>query len=239
MPEKNNKFECILVSKKIETSDIITLKFKLDEDSGFSFVPGQYVTVYLGGQFGPVGKAYTISSIPDNKFIEMSVKKIGKFSTALHELKIKSTIVIEGPVGRFFPEEKSAELVFLAAGIGVTPFLSIIKAYAKDNSLINKKIALFYSNKTRGDVAFFDEFNKLSEDNKNLELFYYLTRQKIKDEYIKEFNRIDIESVKSKLNNLKNKEYFICGPIRFVFDIRKALLNEGINEFNIHTEAFY
>lgn len=238
LPNKQT-FKGTLVSKKKETEDVVTLKFRLDKNSKFFFIAGQYVIVYLESQSGTVGKAYTISSIPSNKFLAITVKKIRDFSTALHELKIGSNITMEGPMGCFFPEEKNGELVFLAAGIGITPFLSIIRTYAKDRLLKNKKIFLFYSNKTKEDVVLFDELNKLSENNKNIKIFYYLTRQKIKDRHIKEFNRIDIKSVKSKLNYLKDKDYFICGSIKFVFDIRRALLNKGVNELQIHTESFY
>ena len=123
----SHKFKCILASKEKEAEDVITLKFRIGRNSKPSFAPGQYVIVYLKGQSGPEGKAYTISSIPNDKFLAITVKKIGKFSTALHELKIRSVITMEGPMGYFFPEETDRELVFLAAGIGITPFLSIIR----------------------------------------------------------------------------------------------------------------
>ena len=235
----NNKFRCILVSKKKETKDVITLKFRLDKNDKPCFIPGQYVIVYIKGQLGPEGKAYTISSIPGDRFLAITVKKIGRFSTMLHELKIGATITMEGPKGYFYPEKNDREIVFLMAGIGITPFLSIIRDYAENNLLKDKKICLFYSNRTKEDVIFFNELNKFSEDNKNTKIFYHLTRQKIKDKYIKEFDRIDIKSIKKKIVDLGNKNYFICGPIRFVLDIRRALLDEGVEECKIHTESFY
>lgn len=239
MLSNNHKFTCALVSKKKETEDVVTLKFGLGKNSKFFFIPGQYLIVYLNGQSGPEGRAYTISSIPGDKLLAITVKKMGRFSAALCELKIGTAIVLEGPTGYFYPDEKSGELVFLAAGIGITPFLSIIRTHSKDKLLKDKKISLFYSNKTKEDTAFFDELNKLSESNKKLKLFYYLTRQKIKDGRIKEFNRIDIKSIKSKLKHLEDKDYFICGSIKFVSDMRRAILDGGVSELKIHTEAFY
>lgn len=239
MEANKNKFKCTLISKKKETEDVITLKFRIGDKDGPSFIPGQYVIIYLKGQLGPEGKAYTISSIPGDKFLSVTIKKIGRFSTMLHELKIGTAVFMEGPSGYFYPEENSGELVFLMAGIGITPFLSIVRAYAKNNLLKDKKICLFYSNKTREDIVSFGELNKLSEGNKNIKIFYYLTRQKIKDRHIKEFNRIDIASIKNKLTDLSGKDYFICGPIRFVLDMRRALLDKGVTELKIHTESFY
>lgn len=239
MPEKNRKFDCILISKEKEAEGIVTLKFKPKRAGKISFIPGQYVIVYLENESGSKGKPYTISSIPDDEFLSVTVKKAGEFSTALHNLMTGESVTIGEPMGRFFPEEKNGELVFLAAGIGVAPFFSIIRNYAKKGLLKDKKIHLFYSNKTKKDIAFFDELNRISDKNKNQRIFYYLTRQKIKDSRIKEFKRIDAESIKDKLDYLENKDYFICGSMGFVSDIRKIILDEGIEKQNIHVESFY
>jgi ferredoxin-NADP reductase len=239
MLENNHKFNCKLISKTVETEDTVTLRFDVGEGGKLSFIPGQYVIAYIKGDFGIQGKAYTISSIPSDNLMALTVKKIGKFSSALHDLKIGSIVTMEGPKGSFFPDDKCKESVFLAAGIGITPFLSIIRAYTNDDMLGNRKIYLFYSNKTKEDISFFDEFNEICSKNKNIKIFYHLTRQKIKDAHIKEFSRIDINGIRDKLTNLNNKDYFICGPIRFVLDMRRALLDEGVDEFNIHTESFY
>ena len=160
MPENNHKFECKLISKTVETEDTITLRFDVGDGSKLSFIPGQYVIAYIKGDFGIQGKAYTISSIPSDKLMALTVKKMGKFSTALHDLKIGSAVTMEGPKGSFFPDRNGKEVVFLAAGIGITPFLSIIRAYAKDGLSDSRKIHLFYSNKTKEDISFFDEFNR-------------------------------------------------------------------------------
>lgn len=239
MPEKKRKFDCILVSKKKEAEGIVTLKFKPKKAGKISFIPGQYVIIYLKNESGPKGKPYTISSIPDDRFLSVTVKKAGEFSTALHNLIIGAGVIIGEPMGRFFPEEKSGELVFLAAGIGVAPFFSIIRNYAKRGLLKNKKIYLFYSNKTKKDIAFFDELNGISDKNKNQRIFYYLTRQKIKDSRIKEFKRIDTESIRDKLGYFENKDYFICGSMDFVSSIRKIILDGGVEKQNIHVESFY
>ena len=239
MPGKKCKFGCVLVSKKEEAEGVITLKFRPKKAGKISFIPGQYVTVYLKNELGPKGKPYTISSIPDDKFLSITVKKAGEFSMALHNLIIGTRVAIEGPMGHFFPEEKNGELVFLAAGIGIAPFFSIIRSYANRGLLKDKKIHLFYSNKAKKDIAFFDELNRISDRNKNPRIFYYLTRQKIKDSRIKEFKRIDAENIRDKLGCFENKDYFICGSMNFVSDMRRIILGEGIDGRNSHIESFY
>jgi ferredoxin-NADP reductase len=239
MPEKKRKFDCVLISKKKEAENIITLKFRLKKSGRISFIPGQYVVVYLRNKSILEGKPYTISSIPSDKFLSIAVKKMGKFSTALHNLKIGSKVVLEGPMGYFFPEENDREIVFLAAGIGVAPFYSIIKNYVKNGLIKNISIDLFYSNKTKSSTAFYNKLNKISDKNKNLRVHYFLTNQKIKNKHVASFKRISFMSIKSKLSLLKSKRFFICGPIKFVMDIRRQLLNQKVSENKINTEIFY
>lgn len=239
MPANKQNVRCTLISRTQEAEDVVTLRFKVDGDVPFSFVAGQYVILYPEGRSEPGGKAYTISSTPDDELIAITVKKIGKFSTALHELSVGAAVMMEGPMGSFFPEDQTREIVFLAAGIGITPFMSVIRAYEKGNILAQKKIFLFYSSKTKEDIVFFDELNAVSEKNGALSVFHYVTRQRSNDKHIQEFRRIDIGSIRKKLRHLEGKDYFICGPIKFVADIRRALLDGGVDALNVHTEAFY
>jgi ferredoxin-NADP reductase len=239
MPEKRNRFNYVLASKKEEAKGVVTLGFKPRKALKVSFVPGQYAIIYLKNRTGPKGKPYSISSIPSDGLLSFTVKKLGKFSTALHNLKIGKTVAIGRPIGRFFPEKENGELVFLAAGIGIAPFFSIIKDCAKRRLLKDKKIHLFYSNKTKEEMAFFDELNEISAKNDGLKISYYLTRQKIRDARIEGFKRIDARSIKKNLGRLGGKDYFICGSDDFISDIRKIILNGGVRGGNIHTESFY
>jgi len=238
MLEKKRKFDCVLISKKKEAENIITLKFRLKKSGRISFIPGQYVMVYLKNKSILEGKPYTISSIPSDEFLSITVKKMGRFSTRLHDLKIGDRVVLEGPMGYFFPEENDREIVFLAAGIGVAPFYSIIKNYVKNGLIKSRGIDLFYSNKTKSSTAFYNELNKISDKNKNLRVHYFLTKQKIKNKHVASFKRISFMSIKNKLSSLKSKRFFICGTVGFVRDLRECLL-KTVAEDKINTEAFY
>ena len=234
--KKNKIF--ILKEKIKEANDIITLKFLPYKGKIFSFCAGQFIIVKLiNHKLSDLSRAYTISSSPYENFLSITVKKIGKVSGALHNLKIGDKVELSDPQGFFYPQDNSKDLVFLAGGIGISPFYSIIKDYLQKKS--NKKIHLFYSNKTKNDIAFFKELEKLSSMPNNLKITYFLTREKIKNSKIKEFKRISSISLKKYLTDLNKKHYLICGPIGFVNDIWKELKKIGIKENNIFTEAFY
>lgn len=235
---KSNIF--ILRNKIKETADVWTLKFS--PASGkflYSFTPGQFIIVYfLNKRFRIQGKAYTITSMPGDKFLSITVKKIGEFSGALCGLKIGEQVKITGPYGNFYPGEQIKNIVFLAGGIGVTPFYGIIKSFV-DKNITDKNITLFYSNKTKADIVFFKELEDLARKRRGLKIIYILTREKNKSSSFKEFKRINIKIIRKYLKNLNSKYYFICGPIQFVNDLWRSLKKAGINEDYIKTEAFY
>lgn len=237
MGAKNNIFT--LKEKIKETDDVATLKFTPLNDEIFSFRPGQFVMIRLpNNKLSDQSKAYTISSSPGEKFLAITVKKTGKFSEALCNLKIGDKVQTSGPQGFFCPDKSIGKLVFLAGGVGITPFYSIIKNCLLNNS-DKKNIYLFYSNKTKNDIVFFKDLENLSSRFKNFKVVYFLTQEKVKHPRIKEFQRINVDILKKYLKNLEEKYYFICGPIGFVNDLWSMLKKAGIKEEEIFTEAFY
>ncbi len=229
MSEKNSLF--ILKDKIVEADDIITFKFFPVKGKMFSFIPGQFVNIYfLDDRCGEQGKPYSISSIPSDDFLNITVKKIGKFSGALHNLKIGEKVEISSPRGYFYPENRMKNIVFLAGGIGITPFYGIIKDYFNDKT--DKNIFLFYSNKTKNSAAFSDNLDYLAENWPKLKIVHIFTREN-------EFNRINIKMLKKYLKNLDKKYYFICGSVGFVTGLWKELKENKVKEEYIRVESFY
>lgn len=230
-----NKEKFIVVDIKKETDDTVTI-FLSSAGEKLSYRAGQYVALYFDEKESSQGKFYTISSSPAEKYVALSVKKIGQFSSLIHDLKVNDTIFLSGPFGYFYPETEENSLVFLAAGIGVTPFLSIVKDYADRD--IKREIDLYYTNKTLKDIAFFQEVNKLAKKC-ILRIHYYLTRDTTKHELISGYERIKAVDIKRDLGALNKRDYYICGPISFVTDMRKQLLALKVKEKNIFTESFF
>lgn len=235
MQKTANKSKFVVSHIKEEAKDIITI-FLSPTGNSLAYQAGQYVAVYLDKNDNIPGKFYTISSSVSEKHLSLSVKKIGQFSSSLHNLKVKDSVYLSGPYGWFYPETEMNNVVFLAAGIGVTPFLSIMKDYANKN--IKKEIDLYYTNKTFQDIAFYEDLNMLVKGNP-WRVHYYLTRDTNKRELISKYQRINIKDIKTELTPLKDKNYYICGPISFVSDMRKQLKRIKIKEECIFTESFY
>lgn len=220
---------------------MLTLKFSPVKSATLSFEPGQFALVsFLDNRAAGKIRAYSISSVPQEKILAITVKKIGVFSSALHNLEIGEKIKVVGPAqGNFYPNNSMKNVVFLAAGIGIVPFYSIIKDWNYRGLFKKRKITLFYCNRTKKETAFFRNLNKISEQESNFKIIYFLTREKSRDKKIGEFCRPSMKILKKYLKNFKGKYFFICGPVGFVNDFWRALKKSGTKENFIKTEAFY
>jgi len=232
---QNNR-EFILIGKKNEAENITSLLFNPLDNLEYRFIPGQYVNIKPQPIIGR-SKSYTISSIPSEKTICITIKKKGEMSSALIDLPIKTKLTLDGPYGYFYPEKDCGDLVLIAGGIGVTPFYSIIKSKLISN--YNSNITLFYSNKTIDRTPFFKELNKMSEDYPFLRIIYCLTEENIKHSLIKEYTRINEEILKKYIVSVDKKCYYVCGSVGFVNDIWKMLKSIGVEEEKIFTESFF
>lgn len=231
----NRNREFILINKKVEADEVVSLFLKPTDGLQYNFMAGQYVNIKpLNSGYG---KSYTISSAPHEENICITIKRKGETSSALVDMNVGEKIFLEGPFGYFYPESFEKEIVMIAGGIGITPFYSVIKDVIKKN--IKTGVTLFYSNKNIEDITFFEGLKELAENNPHIKIIHLLTQDRTKDNSIKESSRIDKNILKKHLGNFENKNYFICGSIDFVNSMWKLLKDENVNELDIFTEAFF
>lgn len=233
---KVNNREFILVEKKDEAENVVSLFFKTTDNQPYNFVPGQYVNITPLSSSGH-GKSYTISSIPSEGFVCITIKRRGKISNSIIDLPVNSKLLFDGPYGFFYPEDEVNNIVMIAGGIGITPFYSFITDTVKKRK--NTKITLFYSNQYLKDISFFEKLNDISKHNTNISIIYSLTQEKIKNHSITEFTRFDEKVLKKHLVTFTGKSYYICGSIHFVNDLWKLLKSKGVTESDIFTESFF
>jgi ring-1,2-phenylacetyl-CoA epoxidase subunit PaaE len=225
-------------------SVIITFDVPAYLQQAFQFIPGQNLTVKTTCDGEEIRRSYSICSAPYENELSIAVKKLegGKFSCHANDnLKPGDTLEVLPPTGGFFTRLDSyheKNYLAFAAGSGITPIISIIKATLAVET--KSSFTLVYGNQTRSSIMFFEELEALK--NRYLQRFNFiniLSREKT-DAQIN-FGRIDT----SKLNDLKKlinykgfEEIFICGPQEMLFCLKAFLLQEGIPEKNIHFELF-
>lgn len=229
-----------IVSKKIQfTHDIVGLNLVPQKGQIFDFKPGQFVMLVIYNKQGKVWqqRPYSICSSPTNKdYLQLAVKIYGEFSQKMGSLKKGDQVGITGPYGVFiFKAKEMKEVVFLAGGIAITPFISAIR-YAANKNLKNK-FTLFYSNKTKKDIAFYNELKILAKNNNNFKVIFLLTRE-TPDQWEGEKYRINEKILKNYCLPFKEKYFFICGPAEFIETINKYLLKIGVSQDYIKIEKW-
>ncbi len=232
---QNNIIKYKIVNIKKEVDDVFTLSLF----SGAllsSYIAGQVVTIFFPDINKNKGKEYSVSSAPSEKGVNITVKRVGVFSKLITDKKVGDILLGSLPFGYFYTESTETEMVFIAGGIGVVPFRSMIVESLKINP--NRKIDLFYSNKFLSGVVFKDELDVLANKYKNIfKTHYYLTKETVDLENIKS-GRIPINDILEKSKSGK-VDFFICGSMDFVQSYHKLLYLGGVSESSIFTEEFF
>jgi ferredoxin-NADP reductase len=210
------------------------------EDLPFTYLPGQYLTftLQIGGKV--VRRSYTIASAPTRRgSCEVTVKREthGLVSQHLHDtVKPDDLLSIAAPAGRFtFTGEGASDIALLAAGVGITPLMSILR-YLTDRNW-GGHIYLLYSSKTARDIIFREEIEALRSRFPNLHLTLTLTRA---DSAIWNgpTGRINEALLKSAIPSLTTIPFYLCGPAQMLAETRALLRELGVAESHIHTESF-
>jgi len=205
---------------KQETKDVFSLVFEKPKD--FRFYAGQYLDYELSNDT----RAFTISASPTEDFLMLSTKHgHTPFKKALIKLKIKDQISSSHPAGTFILDEKSPA-VFIAGGIGITPFRSMIK-WAFDQKL-KTPMALFYSN-SDNDFPFKKSLNQWRKKLPNLKIIYINTT---KEGYL------NFETIKNSKFNIQNSIFYLAGPPKMVDSFEKILLEQKVDKTNIRYDHF-
>ena len=233
------------VYKETEDTSVVTFAIPTELQEAFAFRQGQHLTLKADINDEDVRRSYSLCSSPlENKW-QVAVKQIpgGKFSTYINEeLKAGDQLEVMVPSGTFGvpvkPEEQKNYL-FFAAGSGITPVLSMIKAHLKSEP--NSTCKLFYVNKTAKSIIFKEELEQLRNTYfGRLEIYYFLTKER-RD--IELFNgRFDDEKMqvltKTFIDIPDTSEVFLCGPENMVNYVSEYLINAGLSKELVHYELF-
>jgi len=133
---------------------------------GFSLrKPGQYLLLKLSlANVWSQAHPFTLTSSPDEDNLKITVKKIGDFTTALHAISPPFDVQISGPLGDYGATiNTEKKLVFIAGGIGITPFISLLKALNAKKA--NPQITLFWANNKAEEYFDLDFLNELAAQN--------------------------------------------------------------------------
>ncbi len=222
--------ELTLIEKRQEALGAVSFFFK--PSLPILWIPGQFLIYNLEQENPDVrGKMrfFTISSAPFENHIAITTKIDGKapssFKKTLSQMKLGGKIQAKGPDGNFILDDVSAEYVFIAGGIGITPFRAMIKQLNNNNNPIN--ITLLYSNKNE-DIPFKSELEQIMKTHPGFKIHYFINPV-----------RIDKDAIKKLVPDLEKPLYYISGPNNMVEDLLATLNNLGIEKKKIKLDYFH
>lgn len=189
--------------------------------------PGQFVMIaffegphYRGcGEYHPL----TISNIENDNRITVTVKALGDCTKNIQSLRPGVATRIQGPYGVFLADRASRPEVWIAGGIGITPFMAVLRA-----SVVKQSTVLIYTYRNAHDTPYLDELAVISERESLLE-YYPLVVQK-------DISPV-IEILRS-ISDLDIRHIYLCGPPPMVTDITSWLHERDVQSSRIHTESY-
>lgn len=206
------------------TKDIRTFWFKPDKP--FRYIAGQFIELYLPHK-NPDDRGqkrwFTLSSPPNLGFVSITTKitlNRSSFKSTLAVLKKGDIVEMSQPMGDFIlPKDKTIRIIFVAGGIGCTPYASILSDL--QNKGENRIIKLFYAANSHSEIAFKDIFKKLGQG----------------------FNRfvkkpLTAAKVLEKVVSPQKTYFYISGPEPMVEQLQKDFLDKGIPKNRIYTDFF-
>jgi ferredoxin-NADP reductase len=245
MPDRFT-FEAEVAQVVLETMDVLTFRFELPPEVGFTFRAGQFVNLTVetpeyGPEMARLTRAYSISSSPTEAgYIELTVKYYddGHVSKHLREVTyVGELMTVDGPHGKFFFEEGMADSVALiGGGAGVAPMRGIAR-YILDKGL-PVTIRYLASCRTPNDMIYLATLLKWAETHPNLELTHTITRPE-GHHWQGPTGHIDADMLRRVCPPQSTGLYYVAGPTEMVKAVRKALKEDlGVDKKRIVWEPW-
>src|SRR5215212_573345 len=203
---------------------------------------GQHVDVRLTAEDGyQAQRSYSIASAPEDGRLALVVERLedGEVSPYLtDELRVGDKLELRGPIGGWFTWEarEGGPLLLVAGGSGIAPLMAMIRHRAAARS--DAPTRLLYSSRSREDVIYAEELDRLSADDGTLEVFHALTRSQPPGwtGYSRRIDREMLEEV--GWPSEERPLVFVCGPTPLVETVATVLVELGHNPARVKTERF-
>ncbi len=227
-----------LVKREILARDTALFEFRLRDQ--VDLYPGQSFKLVLPNPKYPdiqgPGRFFSVASIPEKQNIISTIMRLRKsgFKRSLAEAPLGIPVDISNIGGVFLlPAVLREPLVFIAGGVGITPFLSMLEFIKNHEPSIT--VTLFNSNQTQDLAIKLSELKALEKEMINFRQINTFTRD---NTWAGESRRVDINFIKDYLPELEGRKYYISGSPRMTTAIYQNLVDAGVLSRNIFSEEF-
>lgn len=239
-----NSYQAVIITAiKQETAGVKTFTISYEDGGRIPYVAGQFITLVFTHHDKEERRSYSISSSAAGEPLSFTVKRVdnGAYSRLLHDrAAVGDKLFVTGVAGLFtLPQSIHANMqfFFFAAGIGITPVMSLIRALLQERQDVD--LVLVYSNRKQEDVVFYDELTALAASSNGKFSIEYL--------YSTAFNlsraRLNKALVRQLLIEYGRVAHgdmycYVCGPYDYMRMVIYALEENGIGDDRIRKENF-
>lgn len=219
-----------------------TVALTFEKPMGFSYSAGQAVDLVVPtlpeSGAGENMRTLSLVSSPDEKVLTVATRlRDTPVKRALASLPYGEAVSIGAPYGRLsLPDEPLGHTVFVAGGIGITPFVSMLRHIRKTGA--RHVITLFYSNRTPGEAAFLMELQALTQSLPTVTFVAIMTRPQPEVAWSGEQSRVSGELLGRYLGSLTGLRFLVAGPTGLVQAVRTDLQAMGVPRSQIQFEQF-
>ena len=219
--------------------DTVAIDLVPQSGTGFGFVPGQFALVtFCSAGLPREQHPWTISSAPcQDGALQFTIRKCGDFTSKIDQVQPGDRALIKGPYGMFGHaalEDPAADLVLIAGGIGITPFLSIMRYLAATGS--TRQVVLIWSVRTAADMAWQEDLMALERVLPGLRLHVVMTRQQNPQGSSGRLNAAVLQTLLADVS--ADCPIFICGPAGMRTTVAAGLKSCGFSPRRILHEEF-
>jgi ferredoxin-NADP reductase len=211
-----------------------TMAFRLARPAGFDFKPGQSVSVALidpPGEPNSARRTFSLASAPFEAELAVAtrMREASAFKRALKALPLGAPVRISGPLGAMtLHEDAGRPAVFIAGGIGITPFRSML--LQAEHQRLEHRLFLAYSNRRREQAAFLDELEALQRRNPRFRLLAVMTDSD---------GMLNEEKLGRFAGDARRPVYYLAGPPAMVEAMKTLLAGTGVGADDVRSEEFY
>jgi predicted ferric reductase len=208
-------------------NDIIVEIKAYTKGETIKYKPGQFVFVsFISEAVSSELHPFSISSSPRDSQFEIVVKSLGDFTETLKNLKLGDVISIQGPYGNFsYRNIPQKEQIWLAGGVGITPFLSMARSLENSGFSID----LYYCTHEIAEAVYMDQLQRIAAGNKSFRMVSWCSA---------DIGRIDAKAVSRMSGGLAEKAILLCGPASFIHDLKEQFLKLNVKRSYIYSEEF-
>ncbi|WP_072826514.1 pyridoxamine 5'-phosphate oxidase family protein [Bradyrhizobium erythrophlei] len=230
---------------KDETALVRSLELEPTDGGGLlRHLAGQHIPIriQLAGSEVPLVRTYTLSVPPSENKYRISVKRDGIVSRYLHQLNVDDTIEVRAPAGGFtIDATQDRPAVLLAAGIGITPMLAMVRHLVDENARTQhvRQAWLFQSARRKDELAFSGEIAGTIGVSKGYAKYISVLSDPdaVAGKDADHVGRIDLALLKRVLP-FDDYDFYLCGPSSFMQETYDGLRRLKIADERIHAEAF-